>query len=244
MSDAKLDTRSLGCAPWERRSWAAALPGFIMISFAAHALSFFLFQALYPQKLTIPPQIPQVSLLTPATPESKALLEEMEFDDPARAAEPSRIEPIGLAPLQYHPSFERMRTPARLPASEPRTVSFPPARSPLSTVESVGAAPPASIKPVPKIPTRLLISGGLENRTLTTPFEFAAHSSEALQSTEFLLGVSDRGEVRYVFLQKSSGSATVDRLASSRLAHFSFDNAAAAITWGFATIVWGDDAYQ
>jgi hypothetical protein len=55
--------------------------------------------------------------------------------------------------------------------------------------------------------------------------------------------VSDRGEVRYVFLQESSGDPAFDSLATAHLQELSFAVNESPIAWGFALFSWGDDAY-
>jgi hypothetical protein len=72
-----------------------------------------------------------------------------------------------------------------------------------------------------------------------------------LLPARFLLGVSETGEVRYVFVQDSligpvfgSGDKTLDADASNILERVRFrPTAAAGITWGFATFYWGSGVY-
>jgi hypothetical protein len=55
--------------------------------------------------------------------------------------------------------------------------------------------------------------------------------------------VSGRGEVRYVFIQDSSGDKDLDADASRVLENVRFRPAGAPVTWGFANIYWGSAAY-
>jgi hypothetical protein len=64
-----------------------------------------------------------------------------------------------------------------------------------------------------------------------------------LQPASFMLAVSDRGEVRYVFIQDSSGDKGLDADATAMLRQIHFRPAAAPLSWGFATFHWGSTAY-
>ena len=77
----------------------------------------------------------------------------------------------------------------------------------------------------------------------TRALSFPSPSTDALQPSRFLIGVSDRGEVRYVFLQESSGDPAFDSLAAAHLQQLGFAPNESPIAWGFALFSWGDDAY-
>ena len=47
---------------WERRPDFLILLGFVMLSLFAHVATFFVFQVVYPQHVTIPPPAPQVCM--------------------------------------------------------------------------------------------------------------------------------------------------------------------------------------
>src|SRR5580704_14943328 len=76
----------------------------VLGSLLAHAATFFLFQVVYPQRVTIPQPAPQVSLLTPSSAENMALLRWIEAEDPALVANDNPVVPPGLAEVRYRPS--------------------------------------------------------------------------------------------------------------------------------------------
>ncbi len=228
---------------WERRPDFLILLGFVMLSLFAHVATFFVFQVVYPQHVTIPPPAPQVSLLTPSTPESKALLDWVESENPALVAAMAQAPVKGLVELKYHPSFETQRTAPRTPPPLSEKTQFPPARSPLDLIRSVSPLAPAPARVFPPAPTRVTLSGGLASRPFTTPPSFEATSRAPLQIAQFLIGANDRGQILYTFLQRSSGDRATDLAAAAQLQKASLAPAEAAITWGFATIAWGEDAY-
>ncbi|MEI9896045.1 MAG: hypothetical protein WDN28_19790 [Chthoniobacter sp.] len=82
----------------------------VLGSLLAHAGTFFLFQVVYPQRVTIPQPAPHVSLLTPSSPENIALLRWIEAEDPALVANDNPLAPPGLAEVRYRPSFASPRT--------------------------------------------------------------------------------------------------------------------------------------
>src|SRR5579871_1381696 len=101
----------------------------VLGSVLLHAATFFLFQVVYPQRVTIPAPAPRVSLLTPSSPENIALLRWIEAEDPALVASDHADAPPGLAEVRYRPSFARPRTaPLGAPEEQPHAVRYPPAR--------------------------------------------------------------------------------------------------------------------
>ena len=114
----------------------------VLGSFLAHAGTFFLFQVVYPQRVTIPQPAPHVSLLTPSSPENIALLRWIEAEDPALVANDNPVSPPGLADVHYHPSFTSPRTaPLGAPAEQTQTVHFPRAEDRLSVSDAPAASP-------------------------------------------------------------------------------------------------------
>ena len=216
----------------------------VLGSLLAHAATFFLFQVVYPQRVTIPQPPPQVSLLTPSSPENIALLRWIDAEDPALIANDNPVTPPGLADVQYRPSFASPRTAPLGPPAEPtHRVRFPVAAEKLS--ESVsGSAISQPVAPRAADQTSITYSGPLKERATTQPhFAFAYHTAAPVEPTTVLLGVSDTGKVRFSVLQQSSGDSQLDELAVTSLNGISFAPSTAPITWGYATIAWGADAY-
>jgi hypothetical protein len=72
-----------------------------------------------------------------------------------------------------------------------------------------------------------------------------------VDSAEFLIGVSDRGEIRFIFQQRSSAdpnavleAAALDAEAANRLALVKLKPGGPELTWGRARIDWGAEFYQ
>jgi hypothetical protein len=217
----------------------------VLGSFLAHAGTFFLFQVVYPQRVTIPQPAPRVSLLTPSSPENIALLRWIEAEDPALVANDDPVAPPGLVDVHYKPSFATPRTaPLGAPAEQVKSVRFPPAVDQLSVAghSAAGSGLPGKL---PVLPTSITFSGGLTGRPVekNSPVDFKYHAADPADSTTALLGVTDQGEVRFVVLQRSSGDQALDELALAHLKQVTFGPAAAPLTWGFATYSWGTDAY-
>lgn len=229
----------------ERERFPWFLFGFVMLSLAAHTGSFFLFQVIYPQRATIPPPAPQISVLAPTSPENEALLRWIDAEDPALVAGGNSVTPPDLLDVPYRPSFATLRTPPR-GISEPAAVAqFPPARSPLDIIRSGEAHPPTAAPAAPAAQTVATFTPPLAARALLRPLDLSttAKAAAPVEPTHFLLGVTDRGEVRFVFLQRSSGDPALDADAAARLTAAAFAPDPAPITWAHATIAWGDDAY-
>ena len=231
---------------WENpRRWAVAVPGFLLLSLVAHAATFFLFQIVYPDRVTIAPPVPTVSLLDPRRPDHQALLRLIEAEDPAPVAAVQAVVPRQLLEVLYRPSFATVRTfPQTLP--EPAMpAQFPPPRDPLAIIRSAAPAPAESAPASTLSATRLAFSGALADRSLTrtAPIAFKTRTAAPLEAARFLIGVTDRGEVRFVFLQNSCSDPATDDAAAAHLARVSFSPGDSPITWGRAEFAWGDDVY-
>jgi hypothetical protein len=225
------------------RPVSLALIGFILLSLFAHAATFFVFQVVYPQHVTLPPRAPQVMLLTPATPEQDALLRWVDAEDPALVAATAGSEPPGLMKLDYHPSFQTLRTPPRLPPEEGERAEQAPSSIALSFTHFPGGTPPRSV-PRSSVETVVRLSGALSERRLTKSGPLTVKASAPLQPARFLVAIDDRGELRYTFLQTTSGDAKADAAAAVYLSAASYSPGTDALAWGVATIVWGDEAYS
>jgi hypothetical protein len=217
----------------------------VLGSFLAHAGTFFLFQVVYPQRVTIPQPAPRVSLLTPSSPENIALLRWIEAEDPALVANDNPVAPPGLVDVHYKPSFATPRTtPLGAPAEQVKGVQFPRAVDHLSVT---GQSAPNSNLPgkLPVLPTSITFSGALASRPPKNnpPVAFSYHAADPADSTRALLGVTNTGEVRFAVLQQSSGDPALDEQALAHLKQVTFGPAATPLTWGFATYSWGTDAY-
>jgi hypothetical protein len=218
----------------------------VLGSLLAHAATFALFHVVYPERVTIPQPAPQVSLLTPSSPENVALLRWIEAEDPALIANDNPVVPPGLADVRYRPSFASPRTvPLGAPAEPSQGVRFPRAKDRLTTTDASASMPePLPAAAVEK--TSIYYSGALTGRLLAQnpPIVFDYHASAHAEPTTLLLGVNDQGEVRFAVLQRSSGDPGLDALTLAHLRRITFAPAEAPMTWGFATVSWGSDAYS
>ena len=230
---------------WPRREgFPFQLFGCVAASLFAHAATFFLFQVADPLGTSLPRSAPQVSVLTPSSPEATALLHWIDAQDPALVATANSVTPPGLFDIPYRPSYAT--PPAALgPVERPVAVAFPPARDPLAIIMSADAKPPTPPKISTPQPTTVIFSSALAARA-PVPLPQAGwktRSKEPLEPSRHLIGVTDRGEVRFVFPQETSGNLALDDLAAAYLQTLVFAPGDAPITWATATVDWGDDAY-
>jgi hypothetical protein len=217
----------------------------VLLSVTAHGVTFFLFQVADPTRVTVPPPAPEVSLLLPTTPENRSLLRRIEADDPALVAAAMSVPPPGLLESKYRPSYETVRTAPRTVAESSDPIPIPPAKDPLAIIRSSRPASALASAAPPPVRTRLSFSPELQARAPHSPpqMTFEKRGTAPLKPAKFLVGVTDRGEVRFVFLQHPSGDPALDQQAAAQLPQIDFAHATAPITWGFATVSWGDDAY-
>jgi len=231
---------------WPRREgFPFVLLGCVAISLAAHAATFFLFQVTEPPGSTIARAAPQVSVLTPSSPEAVALLRWIDAQDPARAATIANTPPAALLETAYRPSYATMRTAPLGPVETAVAVPFPTARDPFEIIARAAArrAPPAPASGVQ--PTTVTFAEPLARRAPSAPPPLVPRqrATEPVEPARFLIGVTARGEVRFTFLQDSSGQPALDDQAAAHLQTLVFAPDEAPMTWASAAVIWGDDAY-
>jgi len=228
-----------------REGFPFILFGCIAASLFAHAATFFLFQVADPLSTTIPRSSPQVSVLSPSSPEALALLHWIDAQDPALVATANSVAPPGIYDIAYRPSYATMRTAPLGPVEQTVAVAFPPARDPLAIITSADAKP----APLPTVnqphPTTIAFSPALAARAPAPlpPLVLKTHAAEPVEPTRQLIGITARGEVRFVFLQSSSGNPTLDAQAAAHLQTLAFSPSETPITWTTAIVTWGDDAF-
>ncbi|HEX8309901.1 MAG TPA: hypothetical protein VF614_01205 [Chthoniobacteraceae bacterium] len=222
---------------------AAAL---LLLSFFAHAAAFFVFTVVYPARVTIPAPAPQVTILSATNPDHQALLRWIEAEDPALVANAASVLPPNLLEVEYRPSYHTVRTAPRSVPEPKAALQFPPGRPPLELIRSGNPVlVDAADKRDPQS-TRALVSGPLAARTATASVQIrmGVRSAVPLKCAQVLIGVADQGDVRFSFLQESSGDPAIDAEATQQLRRIKLRPAEAPITWGTARVFWGDDAYH
>jgi hypothetical protein len=245
MSAASIERADRGLIfAWDRlRRIPIILPGFLLISFVGHIGAFFLFRVVYPPQASLPMPPPTITVLDPSRPDHQALLRWVDAEDPAPATARTDLTDR-LLEVPYRASYQTSRTtPLTLP-EEVTGVKYPPARDPLAVIRSVEAKP-STTSPIPaSTPTRVVFSDNIANRVRHIgAFAIKSRSTEPVETASFLIGVTDRGEVRYVIPQSSSGNTRLDAEAAQALGAMRLEHAAAAITWGHAAVQWGAEIY-
>jgi hypothetical protein len=234
---------------WERPGrgkWT--LSGFLLGSLFLHALGFYVFQIVYPPAVALLPPPGRVSLISPDTDEGRQLLRWLEAEDPALASttQPAPdAKALVLPTIQHAPSYLGRQPALKDLPPQPSALRIPSAHPP-APVEKPSAPVQFVMKPVPTV---IRFSPELDSSIPPQPPElkFSASSREAPEATRFLIGVNEKGEVRYCFLQGSSGDAALDEQARKYLALTRFPAirnspaTTASLTWGIATLEWGND---
>lgn len=231
-----------------RSSWRLAAIIFAMLFL--HAAAFFLFTAAAPSINPPPRTAAPIQLLTIYGPdgqistEHETLLRWIETEDPALVARIPNVELPEKVDVPYRPSFATMRTaPLNLPSEAP-TVLFPPARDAMSLIQSGMPARKVETEPTAPQPTEVSFSSALKSRMKrATEFRPATRSPQLVPPTQFLLGVTAEGEVRFVFPQRAEGvsAPALEQEAAAYLGSLRFEPDNAPIAWGSAEVRWGDE---
>ena len=235
---------------WEkpgRGKWT--LTGFLLGSLGLHAFGFYLFQIVYPPAVALLPPPGRVSLIAPDTDEGRQLLRWLEAEDPALA---STTQPapdaraMVLPTIQHAPSYLGRQPALKDLPPAPPALRIPSARPP-APVEKPSAPAQIITKPVP---TAIRFSPEFESSIAPQipELKFNPATRESPEPARFLIAVNEKGEVRYCFLKSSSGDAALDEQARKYLSLTRFPSirnspspAVASLTWGIATLEWGND---
>jgi hypothetical protein len=235
---------------WEkpgRGKWT--LSGFLLLSLAAHAFGFYLFQIVYPPAVALLPPPGRVSLIAPDSDEARQLLRWIEAEDPALTST-TQLSPdakaLALPTIQHAPSYLG-RQPALKDLPPPPPALRIPSAHPPGPVEKISAPSPLVTRTAPSA-----IRFSPELDSLISPqlpeLKFAASGRESPDAARFLVAVNRKGELRHCFLQASSGDAALDEQARKYLAIARFpalrdtnSERPDELVWGTATIEWGND---
>ena len=221
----------------------------LALSLVAHALCFYIFQIVYPPTVALLPPPARITLITPASEEGRTLFRWIDAEDPALAFTTRRPQETTLRALpkaEHVPSYS---------AIEPALKNIPPLEQDLRIPSSqpLGAvhfARQKSAPPTRVVKTAVLFSNELKTfgaPTLPEP-AFVASNKEMPETIRFRVAVNKLGEVRYCFPINSSGDPALDEQARLYIARCRFPQntanaaeAASFLTWGTATIAWGND---
>ncbi|HWL52074.1 MAG TPA: hypothetical protein VNQ90_06545 [Chthoniobacteraceae bacterium] len=233
---------------WPERSVSFLLPGFFLLAAAVHGVAFYLFQVVYPPVISSAPPRAQVWLLSQEEPRHRALLEWVEAQNPASALPRGSGEGEGMAGITYQPSYASVRT---LPQPAQRREEPIPWPGGWPGADEAAAGPeraPTAGKPG-RVLSSLHFSPSLAGRDQAARGEAPKLQPVAVRNdlspTVFLVALSDRGEVRHLFLQSGSGHEGLDAQAEALLRNHPFSSRPGevpALTWGRATWIWGADA--
>ena len=230
-----------------RSSWTLAL--LIFVSLVLHSAAFFFVHISTSERQLIPKSAQPIQLLTrfapdgSPSPENEAVLRWIAAEDPAIVARVTNVEPAGLLSVPYRPSYAVSRTRPRDVPTEPATIQYPPARDSLEFIMSADEKPTPATAPLPERATEIAFRSPLNSRVpakITLTLE--ATSAQSLSTVEMLVGVGGEGDVRFSFVQESSGVPEMDAEAIRLVSGIRLGPAPEPMTWGSVTVRWGTDA--
>ena len=223
--------------------------GFLGLSAGLHALCFYVFQIVYPPTIALLPPPARVNVISPHTEEGRVILRWIEAEDPALASttqRPKESKTIALPVVRHVPSYLSTQPALKeLPPADQNVIApsaQPPAPVPIRTGPK--PAPVGIVSTTVHFAEEVAALGALAKPAM----HFVASSKEAPQAARFRVGVTAQGEVRYCFLQESSGDAALDEQARKYLSLCRFSpiqNSTSPIQdgfiWSTAIIEWGND---
>ena len=223
---------------WGRRRWSGRLLWLIVFSLCLHFAGLYVFHVVYPSTTSLPPPAAQVSVLNPQNPQDRRLLDWVDLNDPSSISAPRVDESLvaKLVPI-YRPTFsdetpEIRKSQAGVSAQEAAAPS-------LFTPDNLF---PRQVPPVPaehntSFVSHLEFGPALESRRPETIDKLPA-SQRLYEPTTFFAGISKEGEVKYLFLWRSSGNDQSDHLAEESVKRLKFQPANTE-TWDTVSFHWG-----
>jgi hypothetical protein len=230
------------------RGRKVAITFFLVLSFAGHALCFYIFQIVYPPTVALLPPPARVSLITPESEEGRTLLRWIDAEDPALAFTTRRPPDAtfrALPKTQHVPSYSSIEPTLKDIPSLQRDLRIPSCNPP----DAVRIVRQQSALPTRVVATSISFSNEFAVFGAPTLPELNFASNEATpQTIRFWVAVNKLGEIRYCLPLNSSGDTALDEQAWSYLVRCRFpQNIAEAgkleslLVWGIATIQWGTD---
>jgi len=233
--------------PPRRQKLAIAL--FLVLSFIAHALGFYIFQIVYPPTVALLPPPARVEFITSDSEEGRTLLRWIDAEDPALAFTTHRPPETMLRAL---PKAEHVPSYA---AVEPALKDIPPLERDL---QIPSYQPPSAVRlarqktTAPVSVAKTSVSFSKELSPLGAPAlpepSFIASNEETPQTIRFRVAVNALGECRYCFPVNSSGDPALDEQARLYIVRCRFPRTAASagkadsfLVWGTAAVQWGND---
>lgn len=222
---------------------------FLISSFVAHALCFYVFQVVYPPVVSLLPPPGRITLITPDSEEGRSLLRWIDAEDPALAFKtyrPATASLIAPPKTQHVPSYSAIVPTFKTIPSLQRDLPIPSGQPP----GAVRFARPKTSVAMPLVKTSITFSRELDIFGAPTLPEanFAASNDETPRSSRFWLGVNKFGEVQYCFPMSLSGDPALDEQGRLYVLRCRFPRISPAgdpydsfLTWGTAAIQWGSD---
>jgi hypothetical protein len=236
-------------SPRQQRTMLAA---FLLLSFVAHALCFYVFQIVYPTPVALLPPPARVTFITPGSEEGRTLLRWIDAEDPAVAftTDPGPGARLGALPKTEHlPSYSTV---------EPILKELPSLKADLRIPSS---RPPGAVKTIsrttmpPRGASRTYIWFSKELDQFGPPTVpqsgFGTSSEEIPETLRIRVAVNDLGEIRYCFPVNSSGDPALDEQARLQIIRTRFlqnrqtgTAPGSSLVWAMATIQWGSDVVR
>lgn len=231
------------------RRQGTMLAAFILLSFVAHALCFYVFQIVYPTPVALLPPPARVTFITPDSEEGRTLLRWIDAEDPAVAftTDPGPGARLGALPKTEHlPSYSTvepilkelppLKPDLRIPSSRPPGAVHSAVQKTAST-RSIATTYISFSKELDQFGAATVLQSGFARSTEVTP-----------ETLRFRVAVNDLGEIRYCFPINSSGDPALDEQGRLQVVRSRFSQnkqpgskTEPALVWGTATIQWGSD---
>ncbi|MFV0415434.1 MAG: hypothetical protein ACK5NG_03610 [Chthoniobacterales bacterium] len=230
-------------------------PLMVIVSLALHLASLVVFQIVYPPASQGAYHPASVLAVLQTTPRADVFYAWLEASDPSVFSQyqPDKRELFQLPEISFKPSFDTHRPDILVPEIQSPRV-LPPERifEFLADTESgLVRHSTNDVIPPPHPVTRVEGTGSLANIDWLQPDMTLLRRppNEFPAPTVLDVALSPENEIRYIFLQKSSGSEALDQLARQTLLKTPVENKAQSqqpsgpLTWGSVWFLWGPDVF-
>ncbi len=214
----------------------------LVVATLIHVLAISFFRPVFPEFRRKPIASATIYLPYQDSPKASSFNRWLEAEDPSLFVRTRVAATLTFPKIRYIPSYTTEHLVLAAPPNPVSSIALPlgPAPAPVSLHAPV--IPKNFILPAQTVGTRLELTGELAGRRLQKlpPQGILVSPSNPSLPCSFLVAVSPTGDLRNIFLLRSSGSSELDQFAMDNLRQVRLEPLdPKKVTWGTITYLWG-----
>lgn len=229
---------------WPLRRWfSGRFLALFFASAAIHAAAFFVFQIVEKSGVRSPTRERGVTVLSFDIPEHRLLLESVQSEAPTMALSHKLLQVDDLLSVPYRSSLALLNSELRDVVLTRRPDSYPVPVALRGAAGWMDSPSRGSAKNTKNFAGRVVFSEPLSTRKFTPSKPVPKMPlSRLILHPEYWVGVSPKGQVQFVLLQRSSGSEEADLEGEAFLKAISFESGGRNVDWAKCVVFFGSPA--